>query len=207
MVVRYELKIPSLEITFRHHSASLVMLNSYPRDGLVNPHLITIKDSYILAPVSDAEMPVVYARNVFSCIPDRNFRITDFLHTRQEFLHYWPPTGISASLTGARKCRLTCGCKTTLSHDNMTSILTFWCHFTSFSAKRFDVNISDRSRTRTFLIRHVFTFVTHFHIKRHLIHLWRFLHLRFLQFARKRNNWWIILVCHNFGTIVNLEAW
>ena len=37
MVVRCELKIPSLGITVRHHSASLVMPNSYPRDGIFNP--------------------------------------------------------------------------------------------------------------------------------------------------------------------------
>ena len=48
MVVRCELKIPSLGITVRHHSASLVMPNSYPRDGIFNPHLTTIKDSYNL---------------------------------------------------------------------------------------------------------------------------------------------------------------
>ena len=46
MVVRYELKIPSLEITVRHHSASLVMTDSYSRDGILNPHLTAIKDSY-----------------------------------------------------------------------------------------------------------------------------------------------------------------
>ena len=49
MVVRYELKIPSLGmITVWHHSANLVMPNSYPRDRIFNPHLATIKDSYIL---------------------------------------------------------------------------------------------------------------------------------------------------------------
>ena len=48
MIVRSELKIPSLGIIVRHHSASLVMPNSYPRDGIFNPHLTTIKDSYIL---------------------------------------------------------------------------------------------------------------------------------------------------------------
>ena len=46
MVVRCELKIPSLEITVRHHLASLVMPNSYPRDGIFNSHLTIIKDSY-----------------------------------------------------------------------------------------------------------------------------------------------------------------
>ena len=42
MVVRCELKIPSLGITVRHHSASLVMPNSYPRDGIFNLQLTTI---------------------------------------------------------------------------------------------------------------------------------------------------------------------
>ena len=37
-----------LWITVRHHSASLVMLNSYPHDGIFNPHLKTIKDSYMV---------------------------------------------------------------------------------------------------------------------------------------------------------------
>ena len=44
MTVQCELKIPSLEITVRHHEA-----NSYPRDGIFNPHLLTIKYSYILS--------------------------------------------------------------------------------------------------------------------------------------------------------------
>ena len=49
MVVRFELEIPSLEITVQHHSESLVMPNSYPRDGIFNPILTTIKDSYMHA--------------------------------------------------------------------------------------------------------------------------------------------------------------
>ena len=36
------------QVTVRHHSASLVMRNSYPRDGIFNQHLTVIKDSYIL---------------------------------------------------------------------------------------------------------------------------------------------------------------
>ena len=48
MVFRCELKIPSLVITVREHSASLVVPNSYPRDGIFNLHLTTIKDSYTL---------------------------------------------------------------------------------------------------------------------------------------------------------------
>ena len=45
MVVWFELKTPWLRITVRHHSASLVMPNSYPREGSFNPNLTTIKDS------------------------------------------------------------------------------------------------------------------------------------------------------------------
>ena len=48
MVVRYGLKIPSLGITVRHQSASLMIPNSYPHDGIFSPHLTTIKDSYSL---------------------------------------------------------------------------------------------------------------------------------------------------------------
>ena len=41
--VRCELKIPSFEMTVRHHSESLVMPNSYPRDGIFNSHPTIIK--------------------------------------------------------------------------------------------------------------------------------------------------------------------
>ena len=44
MVVRCEMKIPSLGITVRHHEAP----NSYHHDGIFNPNLTTIKDSYIV---------------------------------------------------------------------------------------------------------------------------------------------------------------
>ena len=30
-------------VTVRHHSASLLMPNNYPRDGIFNQHLITIR--------------------------------------------------------------------------------------------------------------------------------------------------------------------
>ena len=46
MVVLWELKVPSLRITVRHHSASLAMLNSYRRDRIFNPQLTAIKNSY-----------------------------------------------------------------------------------------------------------------------------------------------------------------
>ena len=48
MVVRFELKILSLGMTVLHHSASLVMPNSYPCGGIFIPNLTTIRDSYIL---------------------------------------------------------------------------------------------------------------------------------------------------------------
>ena len=48
MVVRCELKILSLEINVWHHSASLVMRNSYFHDGICNSHLTTIKDSNLI---------------------------------------------------------------------------------------------------------------------------------------------------------------
>ena len=35
-------------VTARHHSASFKMPNNYPRDGIFNQHLTTIKDSYSL---------------------------------------------------------------------------------------------------------------------------------------------------------------
>ena len=41
-----QLKVPSLRITVRHHSASLAMLNSYCRDRIVSPQLTAIKNSY-----------------------------------------------------------------------------------------------------------------------------------------------------------------
>ena len=44
MVVRCKLKIPSLRISVRHHEAQP---NSYPNDGIFNPHPTTLKDSYI----------------------------------------------------------------------------------------------------------------------------------------------------------------
>ena len=46
MIMRFELKILSLGITVRHHLAGLVFPNSYPRDGIFNQILMTIKHSY-----------------------------------------------------------------------------------------------------------------------------------------------------------------
>ena len=43
MVVWCKLKVPSLRITVRNHSASLAMLNSYRRDRIFNPQLTAIK--------------------------------------------------------------------------------------------------------------------------------------------------------------------
>ena len=58
MVVRCELKIPSLRITVRHHLASLKIPNSYPGDGIFNPHLTTIKGSYNLTGFVRLELAV-----------------------------------------------------------------------------------------------------------------------------------------------------
>ena len=46
MVLRCALKNPSLMITVRHYSSSLLMSNSYPHDGIFNPTSPTIKFSY-----------------------------------------------------------------------------------------------------------------------------------------------------------------
>ena len=46
MAVGCKLKIPSLRINVRHHLASLVIPNSYPRDRIFNSHPRAIKDSY-----------------------------------------------------------------------------------------------------------------------------------------------------------------
>ena len=51
-------------VTVRHHSASLVMPNSYPRDGIFNQHLTTIKDSYNPDRVKIVENLVGYARKL-----------------------------------------------------------------------------------------------------------------------------------------------
>ena len=40
MAVGCKLKILSLEITVWHHLASLLTANSYPGEGIFNPHLI-----------------------------------------------------------------------------------------------------------------------------------------------------------------------
>ena len=55
-----QLKIPSLGITIRHHSASLVMPNSYPRDGIFNTHLTTIKVSYMLTRVQSVSWCLLF---------------------------------------------------------------------------------------------------------------------------------------------------
>ena len=76
-------------------------------------------------------------------------------HILMYFLAYL--TWISVYPTGARKCRLTLGCKTALMHDVRMTILTFLRHFwRHFSAKRFDAKEDRRgtepNRTEHFLI-------------------------------------------------------
>ena len=60
MVVWCELKILSLRITVWHHSASLVMSNSYSHDRIFNPHLTTIKDPYNLLLVLRVDLEESY---------------------------------------------------------------------------------------------------------------------------------------------------
>ena len=76
MVVRCELKIPSIGITVRHHSASLVMPNNYPRDGIFNPLFTNIKDSYIHAYPTGISVNPTWARKChhFDVIFRQTFR-------------------------------------------------------------------------------------------------------------------------------------
>ena len=53
------------QITVRHHSASLMMPNSYPCDGIFNQHLTTIIDSHILLPLCG--MIDQYDCNIVDC--------------------------------------------------------------------------------------------------------------------------------------------
>ena len=48
MGVRGRVKNPFLGITVRHQSASIVVPNSYPRNGFFSVHLALMKDSYNL---------------------------------------------------------------------------------------------------------------------------------------------------------------
>ena len=48
MVVRFELKIPSLGINVWHHLAGLIMPNSYPRDKIFNLNLTTMLLCFVL---------------------------------------------------------------------------------------------------------------------------------------------------------------
>ena len=89
MTVQCKFKILSREITVRHHEASLMMPNSYPCDRIFNPHLTTIKDSYILTvtvqhqkachvmPKSCHVMPKSYIQDGFYISTQNNY----FLHS------------------------------------------------------------------------------------------------------------------------------
>ena len=67
MVLRCKLKIPSL-VTIRHHSASLVMPNSYPHNGIINQHLTTIAEIFFL-PQDNCNLEWTYNRN---CLRSRD---------------------------------------------------------------------------------------------------------------------------------------
>ena len=72
MVVQCESKI--LSRTLRDLSTSLVMLNSYPHDGIFNPRLTTIKDYYILACLMGISM---WLTGIRKCCPTRYCKNSD----------------------------------------------------------------------------------------------------------------------------------
>ena len=49
IMVLWRIENSVIRVTVGYHSASLAMPNSYPCEGIFNPQLTTIKDSYILA--------------------------------------------------------------------------------------------------------------------------------------------------------------
>ena len=70
MIIHFELKFPSLEITVRHHSASLIMPNSYPRDGIFNLNLTTIEDFYNLTHVNVLRRSADKIHAQIWCVPE-----------------------------------------------------------------------------------------------------------------------------------------
>ena len=88
IVLRCELKIPSLGITVRHQSASLVMPNSYPRDGIFSQHLTIIKDPYSLA-----FFFLFFKLNKY-CMNYYHFPINSFLLLKRFF---WPRVKLTMS--------------------------------------------------------------------------------------------------------------
>ena len=72
------------------------------------------------------DVPRKPKQQLFSCIPDRNFREPDRGYAMSSYMRRF---------------------KTTLVHDVSMTILTFWCHFwriyviLTSDAKRFDVNV------------------------------------------------------------------
>ena len=65
-------------VTVRHHSASLVMPNSYPSDGIFNHHLTAIKDSYNPGP-GPAGVTASSPRMVTECLLTRSMLIKNYL--------------------------------------------------------------------------------------------------------------------------------
>ena len=88
MVFQCEWKIPSLGRTVRHHSVSLVMPNSYPRDGIFNP----MKNSYKCRRPTTAYTRVMQIHDIYWFRPNPN-------------IGRWNQMAVSRSLAGLR---LTC---------------------------------------------------------------------------------------------------
>ena len=83
-------KFPSLRITVRHLSASLVMSNSHPSDGIFSRHLTAIKDSYIpvcvpLDSSTQTELGAIWFNIKSLCLPD----FVEKLHFSACFQHIW----------------------------------------------------------------------------------------------------------------------
>ena len=65
MVVWCKLKVPSLRITVRLHSASLAMLNSYRRDRIFNPQLTAIKKKLKIKKMYNVRTFVTHEYEIF----------------------------------------------------------------------------------------------------------------------------------------------
>ena len=79
MVVWHELNIPSHGITIQHHSANLVMLNNYHRDGNFNPHLTIIVDSHTVVLVNNH---LDCAKRIWYLLPMRAAKVQTSLRIR-----------------------------------------------------------------------------------------------------------------------------
>ena len=78
-------------VTVRHHSASLMMLNSYPRDGIFIQHLTSIKDFYNLVVLQTIYISLCLWTSKFClwtciCLSEKQIKIFDFCSVRSNFI-------------------------------------------------------------------------------------------------------------------------